>query len=224
MLAKASNSLPMSTKTDTRPARMNERDVQREATQSRILDAAIPLFAQRGFAGASVSDVARACGSPVPLIMYHFKSKQGLWEAAVERLYGRVNAHLARELEQTAGLSGLAFYKAAIRAHISTLAAHPEHMRLLLQEGAEHTARLEWLVANHQKPMNDRIIALIRSAQGEGLIASGDPEHLMFVLSGAFSLPLVLAPEYQILTGKNPADSRQIEAHIDACLELILKA
>lgn len=213
----------MSTKTQLRPARQNEREAQREATQSRILDAAIPLFAQRGFAGASVSDVARACGAPVPLIMYHFKSKQGVWEAAVERLYARVNAHLDSEMDSTKGLTGLPFYKAAIRAHITTLATYPEHMRLLLQEGAERTARLEWLIATHQKPLNDKIIDLIVSAQGEGLIAAGDPTHLMFVLSGAFSLPIVLAPEYEILTGKNSIDARQIEAHIDACLELILK-
>jgi len=214
----------MSTKTQARPARINEREAQREATQSRILDAAITLFAQRGFSGASVSDVARACGAPVPLIMYHFKSKQGVWEAAVARLYTRVNSRLAGELESTNGLAGLAFYKAAIRAHIVTLAAHPEHMRLLLQEGAERTPRLEWLIANHQKPLNDRIISLITSAQAEGLIAAGDPAHLMFVLSGAFSLPIVLAPEYEILTGKNSIESSQIESHIDACLELILKA
>lgn len=207
----------------SRPARTNEREAQREATQSRILDAAIILFAQRGFAGASVSDVARACGAPVPLIMYHFKSKQGLWEAAVERLYARVNAHLAGELKSTEGLAGLPFYKAAIRAHITTLAAHPEHMRLLLQEGAERTDRLEWLIASHQKPLNDKIIHLIVSAQGEGLIARGDPEHLKFVLSGAFSLPIILAPEYAIMTGRDALDDDQIEAHIDACLALILK-
>lgn len=214
----------MSTKTHARPARINEREAQREATQSRILDAAITLFAQRGFSGASVSDVARACGAPVPLIMYHFKSKQGVWEAAVERLYARVNARLAEELEHTTGLTGLPFYKASIRAHIATLAAYPEHMRLLLQEGAERTARLEWLIDRHQKPLNDKIISLIISAQADGLIAAGDPTHLMFVLSGAFSMPIVLAPEYDILTGKNSIDSKQIEAHIDACLELILKA
>jgi TetR/AcrR family transcriptional regulator len=214
----------MSTKTQVRPARTNEREAQREATQSRILDAAIPLFAQRGFSGASVSDVARACGAPVPLIMYHFKSNQGVWEAAVERLYARVNAKLQDEMAALEGLSGLPFYKAAIRAHIATLAAYPEHMRLLLQEGAERTPRLEWLIAHHQKPLNDLIISLISAAQGEGLIAQGDPEHLKFVLSGAFSLPIVLAPEYEILTGKNPIEPSQIEAHIDACLELILKA
>lgn len=214
----------MDMKTDSRPARLNEREAQREATQGRILNAAITLFAQRGFAGASVSDVARACGAPVPLIMYHFKSKQGVWEAAVELLYARVNKRLAEELETASGLSGLDFYKASIRAHIATLAAYPEHMRLLLQEGAERTERLEWLIATYQKPLNDRIIALIASAQREGLIAAGDPDHLMFVLSGAFSLPIVLAPEYEILTGRDPLDPGQIEAHIDACLELILKA
>lgn len=203
---------------------MNEREAQREATQSRILDAAITLFAQRGFSGASVSDVARACGAPVPLIMYHFKSKQGLWDAAVGRLYARVNARLTEELESTKGLTGLPFYKASIRAHIATLAAHPEHMRLLLQEGAERTPRLEWLIDRHQRPLNDKIISLITSAQADGLIAAGDPTHLMFVLSGAFSMPIVLAPEYEILTSKNSLESRQIEAHIDACLELILKA
>lgn len=213
----------MDTQTTARTANGNERTAQRQATQARILDAAITLFAQRGFAGASVSDVARACGSPVPLIMYHFKSKQGLWEAAIGLLFERVEKRLNEEMKALDGLSGLDFYKAAIRAHIRTLAAYPEHMHVLVQEGAERTERLEWLIATHQKPFNDQIVALIQSAQDEGLIARGDPEHLKFVLSGAFSLPIILAPEYAIMTGRDALDDDQIEAHIDACLALILK-
>lgn len=213
----------MDMKTHTRPARINERAAQREATQGRILDAAITLFAQRGFAGASVSDVARACGSPVPLIMYHFKSKQGLWEAAIGLLFTRVEKRLNEEMKAVNGLTGLAFYKAAIRAHIRTLAAYPEHMHVLVQEGAERTERLEWLIEHHQKNFNDQIVALIEAAQNDGLIAKADPQHLKFVLSGAFSLPIILAPEYAIMTGRDALDDRQIEAHIDTCLELILK-
>lgn len=52
--------------------------------RERILAAAIHAFAQGGFRGASTRDIAEAAGVTDALLFYHFKSKAGLYLAAVQ--------------------------------------------------------------------------------------------------------------------------------------------
>ena len=57
-----------------------------EATRCAALDAAQHLFAEKGFAGTSMRDIAALSGVSQPLIHYHFGSKEGLYRAVKERL------------------------------------------------------------------------------------------------------------------------------------------
>ncbi len=52
-------------------------------TRSDILDAALELFADKGFYGVSLRDVARATGVSVSALYHHFPSKDELFEAVV---------------------------------------------------------------------------------------------------------------------------------------------
>ncbi|HXH60017.1 MAG TPA: TetR/AcrR family transcriptional regulator [Fimbriimonadaceae bacterium] len=53
-----------------------------EATRRKILGAATRLFAKHGYSGTSIANVADAAGVQKGLVRYHFKSKDGLWQAA----------------------------------------------------------------------------------------------------------------------------------------------
>lgn len=61
-------------------------------TRERILEAAAPLFAAEGFAGASTRAIAAAGGVNIATLAYHFGDKQGLYAALVDRTYGRLVA------------------------------------------------------------------------------------------------------------------------------------
>ena len=65
-----------------RPARPRRRG---EATAERILDEAEALFAERGFAGATLRDVATRVGIRNPSLYNHFPSKECLYVAVLER-------------------------------------------------------------------------------------------------------------------------------------------
>ena len=53
------------------------------ATRERLLPAATRLFAQHGFGGVSVRDIARAARANVAAVNYHFDGKLGLYRAVV---------------------------------------------------------------------------------------------------------------------------------------------
>jgi AcrR family transcriptional regulator len=55
------------------------------ATSLRILDAAERLFAERGYDGASVRDIASAAGAQIASISFHHVGKETLFERVVER-------------------------------------------------------------------------------------------------------------------------------------------
>ncbi len=56
-----------------------------ETTRDRILDVAERLFAQQGFAGTVVRDIAREAGLTAPSLYNHFDGKQALYEAVLAR-------------------------------------------------------------------------------------------------------------------------------------------
>lgn len=52
--------------------------------REQIIDVAIPVFARRGFHGASMNDVAEAAGVTKPVLYQHFASKQDLYLALID--------------------------------------------------------------------------------------------------------------------------------------------
>ncbi|MEP3438302.1 MAG: TetR/AcrR family transcriptional regulator [Hoeflea sp.] len=55
------------------------------ATRLNILNAAERLFAERGYDGASVRDIASAAGAQIASVSFHHGSKEALFERVVER-------------------------------------------------------------------------------------------------------------------------------------------
>ena len=80
---------------------MTIRAEQRAATRERIVEAAAEAFAEKGFRGASTRDIAQRAGTNQGLITYHFRSKDELWRAAADRIFGLLHESL---VEQVAAL------------------------------------------------------------------------------------------------------------------------
>lgn len=53
--------------------------------KEQLLDTAVALFADRGYAGATTADLAKAAGVTEPIIYRHFESKKALFIAVIER-------------------------------------------------------------------------------------------------------------------------------------------
>jgi AcrR family transcriptional regulator len=61
-----------------------------EETRARILQKARDAFAEMGFAGASIRDIAREAGVTHSMITYHFGTKDGLWREAVRDMFALI--------------------------------------------------------------------------------------------------------------------------------------
>ena len=84
-------------KMDKRPYRSPLRAEQAEATRHRIIDAGLALFAERGYPGTSVTEIARAAGVSVETIYGSVGSKRGIIDALLAEVETERVAERARE-------------------------------------------------------------------------------------------------------------------------------
>ncbi|TDV72748.1 CerR family C-terminal domain-containing protein [Pseudomonas sp. LP_7_YM] len=57
-----------------------------EETRARLIEAAVTVFGERGYDGASTRDIANAAGVNSPALQYYFDGKEGIYLACVEHL------------------------------------------------------------------------------------------------------------------------------------------
>lgn len=121
------------------------RSQQAERVKAEILEAAIPLFA-RGFDSVAVQDIATAAGYKHSLVLYHFGTKERLWEQVAAHLMQRFD-RLHRE-HFNAGrrpLSDQQKLRQLLRAFVFALRDLPAYGQILLSEGVQASGRLLWL-------------------------------------------------------------------------------
>ena len=55
--------------------------------RSRILTAALEIFAKHGFEGSSLRQIAQHAGLQHQLVVYHFRTKDALWREVVSSIF-----------------------------------------------------------------------------------------------------------------------------------------
>lgn len=69
-------------------SRGRRRRADGEISRNRILDAATEIASERGYEGTSIGAVSTKCGLPASSIYWHFKDKDDLLAAVIERSFG----------------------------------------------------------------------------------------------------------------------------------------
>ena len=96
---------------------------QRNEKRARILDAAVKVFAERGYFSSTVAEIARAAGVADGTIYLYFKSKDDLLIQLFEDRMERVNATLRQALAAEA--SAAERLKGVVRLHLELVKAQP---------------------------------------------------------------------------------------------------
>jgi len=189
-------------------------------TRERLVGAALKVFASHGFEGATTREIASRAGVALAALPYHFTTKEALWKAAADRIFGLLQEHFEthrRSMETPDAQSRL---RVLLREFVVFAAKHPELHRFMLQEGADRGERLVWLVDTHVRPLYRAVVGLAEEGQANGVLVEGRGEQFFYALIGAASLPYAMAPEYQLLTRAKPDSLRRVEDHVEFLLRL----
>jgi AcrR family transcriptional regulator len=195
------------------------RQRQRDATRERILKAAVEVFAEKGFLGASTREIARRAGTNQGLITYHFRSKDELWRAAAASVFDGLGRQLAERVDALELADPRERAREAIRQYVRFAAAHPELFRIMVDEGRVADDRMKWLVDAHLRP---RFEAISRGLMEVAGIDEALLPHAFYALAGAASLMFAVAPECRRLTGLEPRSAQAIETHADYVARLLV--
>lgn len=186
-----------------------------EATQQRILEAAVREFAAYGYEGASVRRIAAGAGENVGLIPYYFGSKENLWRAAVDFHFHRLRGYLREADAELKHLPAEARIRENLKRFVRFAARHPEQMRIMVHEGQFHSKRMTWLVDAHLKPLFEDFQRMAAKAVALKLIPKAPPAHYYYAYLGAASNIFTAASECAAVTGTDPFAEESIEAHAD---------
>src|SRR5579872_2931091 len=86
-----------------------------DATRQRVLAAALDLFSEQSFDGATTREIAARAGVTQPLLNYHFSSKDELWQAAVDGLFADLHEALGTREQGLRGVDELTVAKLLVR-------------------------------------------------------------------------------------------------------------
>ena len=105
-----------------------------ELTRSRLLDAATKLFAEKGRDGTSVDEICQVSGVNCRMIYHYFGSKEGLYMAMLESVYGRIH-EITTEIDEHAETLA-EFVDTLTERYFRFLQANPEFVAILRWENA----------------------------------------------------------------------------------------
>ena len=146
----------------------------RPETRERLIEAAGSVFAEQGYRGATMREIADRAGANLAAAHYHFGSKQDLYRAVVrapfERLEQRLAAVGAADPQRMSRDELVALLRARVRALFETL-LEPSgiHARLMQRELADPTTTLSFVVRRWIDPLRSDMVALL------GRLAPGLP-------------------------------------------------
>src|SRR6266404_6222435 len=142
------------------------RDTRQNDKRARILDAAIKVFAERGFHSATVAEIARAAGVADGTIYLYFKGKDDL----LLRLFDEKMTELLAEAKAALGQEPTAPGKLRrfIQLHLMMVERNPELAAVLIVEMRQSAQFLK--AADRQKltAYVDLIAEVVRSGQETG--------------------------------------------------------
>ena len=78
-------------------------DERRTDTREQIRVVALEMFAERGYAGTSLREIAERLGVTKAALYYHFKSKEDIVRSFTEDYFGRLDTLIAWGREQPPG-------------------------------------------------------------------------------------------------------------------------
>lgn len=207
--------------------RVRRRQSRAAITRQAIVDAATIEFAASGFESTTTRSIAERAGIPYGLVVYHFKSKFGAWQAVMENIVRAFHDEFQLRMKEVEGADDATRLLASQRAYIRLSAKRPELALLTsfdVGHGSKGAERMDWMLRNIVGRDADEAIRMIKSAQDAGLYIAGDPAHLhmTFVIIG--SRIFAMTGEVKRTMNQSPFDEDFVKKHLDLCERLFWRA
>lgn len=164
----------------------NKKVLQSEATRAELIRVASDLFAERGYAGASLEDIAGKVGLTKGALYHHFRDKRALFEAVVAQVLEDDLVRIQVESRRvTSHLEENSWDRLMVLTDLFLAGfLDPRARRIVWVDGP---AVLGWERWHHvvSEPTLDRIVAIVGVMEERGVIEPRMRRPLAQLMFGA---------------------------------------
>lgn len=173
-----------------------------------ILEAATIIFAEHGFDGARVDQIAQVSGYDKKLLFRYYGDKLGLYAAVLKRAEQEAHALLATVFAPVLENESATFQEQQLRHFLTTMVQrlfdylldHPHSLRMLTWEMAEGWQTFTQIAARFSPAYTDQVERLFEIARSAGLLRSDVAPGILFtMLLQVCQVYLTSLPLYQTL-------------------------
>ena len=145
--------------------------------RKRIMDAALIVFSENGYRGATLDQIAAESGLSKPNILYYFEGKQNIHLALLSQLMSAWLAPLDALDPDGEPLEELLSY---MQRKLAMSRQYPRESRLFANEILQGAPRITPHLQERLKPLFEDKAQVIQVWIDQGKLALVDPQHLLF--------------------------------------------
>jgi TetR/AcrR family transcriptional regulator len=188
------------------------------STRTLILAEARHCFAEHGYEGTSLNDIAAGVGIRRASLLHHFPSKEAIYQAVFRRALSdwAERMELAiHEGDEPEG-EGWTHVDRILTATVRWFADNPEFVRLVRHESLADGAHLGFDLGEALRPWFQRAVAYFDREMGAGRLRKHDPEQLIISGYGAVLNYFSDVHFLRGLLGRDPMAEEALEARIQS--------
>jgi len=190
--------------------------MRKNAKQGMIVDAALKVFRERGYANARMADIARRAGVSYGLVYHYFGSKEVLFEMIVESWWSALYAMMEHEIASSDDIRDKLVN--IIEFFLNTYGQKPNLMSIFVSEVCRSSVyHTEEGLSKFLKFFSLCEQVMVQGQESGFLIKDVPPHHLTYIFYGAIETFISV-----MVLGKEPLTKKRQERATNAILRVFI--